>query len=494
MQLECLQIRKELKEIIKRRKFGKDIDSRSKSLCSQLFRLQDSLISLNWIREVLNGYRQLMISYSTSDSQALLRIIQNLEDQIISNLLSNLRIPQKIFNNLLQQSRNESSNQSIDIILPKFLSLIINQANKNNLLSFMDFWTNEMLNMFFIFQIPFNDFGKCVAKKALCPNPLEPDNTLQIDPRKIESFMQLFFGNIKNYKFYSKISRIYSEIFEPMSNRKWAQEIQITLTFLRLADQEPHTFELGQKFEATPVGLKTENCRGDGLIIFGRHPHSDIVFPTNEKLVDLVALIIYNSETNYYAVDCSTKKGAYCGIKIHLGIPLILTEYDLISLAKTVLFQIDKIGYENVDAYIADTSDIYEYKQPGFKVYPILRITCVEGPYANQKFIITTQTSETGVLKEDHIFGCDGTIADFFIPKKYNNKETGISARHLTLIFKNDTWSYLDIDSSNGTFLLMKNNEEYQSMRNSTNKALFNQNFRHAIILVSGYIFNLCLI
>ena len=93
--------------------------------------------------------------------------------------------------------------------------------------------------------------------------------------------MQLFFGNIKNYKFYSKISRIYSEIFE-------SQDIQITPTFLRLAYQGPQSFELGQKFEATPVGLKTENCRGDGLIIFGRHPHSDIVFSADDKFVDLV--------------------------------------------------------------------------------------------------------------------------------------------------------------------------------------------------------------
>ena len=94
MQSECFRIRKELKSILKRQRFRNDIDSRIKSLCSLLLRFQDSLINIDWVQDVFDLYRQLINSYLASDSQTLLSIIQNLEDNIISNLVINLKIPQ----------------------------------------------------------------------------------------------------------------------------------------------------------------------------------------------------------------------------------------------------------------------------------------------------------------------------------------------------------------------------------------------------------------
>ena len=159
MQSECFRIRKELKSILKRQRFRNDIDSRIKSLCSLLLRFQDSLINIDWVQDVFDLYRQLINSYLASDSQTLLSIIQNLEDNIISNLVINLKIPQRNFNQLLQQSRNESSNQSLVFILPKFLSLTINNpssyssiSNRNNLSTFIDFWTIKMEAILYLFK------------------------------------------------------------------------------------------------------------------------------------------------------------------------------------------------------------------------------------------------------------------------------------------------------------------------------------------------------
>ena len=308
--------------------------------------------------------------------------------------------------------------------------------------------------------------------------------------------MKLFFGNIKNYKFYSKISKIYSEIFSNMTKDKLLQKIKICPASLRKAYQGAHTFELGHEFIGEFLGLQTVNFRGDGLIIFGKHPHADIRFPEDEKFIDLVSLIIYNSGSNYYAVDCSTRKTAYCGIKMPQNMLVPSSKNDLISLAKTVLFKIDNIEFENIEINLPDMEETemeetYTYEQSDLKMDSSITMTCLEGPYVDNTFRITTKTREAGVFKEEHILGCggNGISPDLYIPLR-----TGVNRLHLTLVYQKLAWNYLDIASTNGTFLLMKNNEEYKAMKNSRPKPLFREGCNEVGVLVSGYTFFLRLL
>ena len=437
MESQIYEIQRDLKAILKGKRFGNEIDIRMRSLCSQLVRIKDCLIQTNYIGGVFDQYRDLIRNYYMVDNTTMLNLIQNLEDAVISNLITHLKIPATAVANLIRQSRSEPPNQSLDFILPKFLSLTINHNVNvtigNRKTTFLDFWTINMPNIFEAFQIPANDFIKCLARKILCRNATEPDNTLQIGLRLIDSFMQLFFGNIKNYKFYSKISKIYSEVFSNMPKDKWAQRIKIVPTSLRKAYQGAHTFELGHEFIGEFLGLQTVNFRGDGLIIFGKHPHADIRFPEDEKFIDLVSLIIYNSGSNYYAVDCSTRKTAYCGIKMPQNMLVPSSKNDLISLAKTVLFKIADIDFENIATNLSDSEQTYEYEQSDFKMISSITMTCLEGPYVDNTFRITTKTREAGVFKEEHILGSGGggVAPDLYIPR-----ESGVSRKHATLVFK----------------------------------------------------------
>ena len=242
MEGQCSEIERDLKTALKGKRFGNEIDVRMRSLCSQLVRIKDCLIQTNYIGGVFDQYRDLIRNYYMVDNTTMLNLIQNLEDAVIFNLIIHLRIPETTATSLIQQSRSQSSNQSLDFILTNVLSFCVSNV------TFLDFWNIYMPFIFEAFQIPANDFVKCLAWKILCPNSIEPDHTSQIDLRLIDSFMQLFFGNIKNYKFYSKISKIYSEVFSNMPKDKWVQRIKIIPVSLRKDYQGAHTFELGHQF------------------------------------------------------------------------------------------------------------------------------------------------------------------------------------------------------------------------------------------------------
>ena len=157
MELEIYEIQRDLKAILKEKKFSNDIDVRIRNICSQLIRIKDCLIHTYYIGGVCNQYRELIRNFYMVDNTTMLNLIQNLEDAVIFNLIIHLRIPETTATSLIQQSRSQSSNQSLDFILPNVLSFCVSNV------TFLDFWNIYMPFIFEAFQIPANDFVKCLA-------------------------------------------------------------------------------------------------------------------------------------------------------------------------------------------------------------------------------------------------------------------------------------------------------------------------------------------
>ena len=502
MEARCHDIKRQIKFIQKSEQFGNDIVLRLKSLCEQLIRVQDGLVSSQWIDSIFNDFDLLINTLFTRNDYLILAKILQVENSIMFYLIAHLRIPATVQNTILTKTRGKYTDQSIDNILPKFLSLLIQSTFENatiskakNKVAFVDFWEAKIPPYFEAFQIPQNNFAKCIAKKILCNDVIKADRKLLFNIKRIKNFMKLFFGNIINYKFYSKISKIYSRVFENMSQDKWNQKIEIIPTSIRLAYTGIQTIETGKKTQIDALGIMSENFRGDGLIIFGRHSHSDIVFPADESAVDLVSLILFNSNDSWYGIDCSTVKGFYCGIKIPLSIPINLSVNELFSLAKSQLFKVDNISYENVIRNIEEIGDnTYRYSQDDYINYSSITISCIEGCYPNNRFIFSTKTRNPKITKNEHVFGSggNGIGPDLYIPREIGplSIKTGISKEHMKLIYT-DCWSYYDGGSLNGTFLLMKDSDEYNHQLNSTCKNIFFDGINGTTILVSGYTFYL---
>ena len=466
------------------------MEMRITSLGLQLMRVQQGLITQEWIPRLFDQYDRLLHAIANLTTFEIIKVIQETENSLIEFLMMNFHLPGQVFSELLASARS-SLNQSVDAVLPRMIAnkyresqLIKGQTLNLSRTAFLDFWSS-IAEIFTAFQITPNHFVKCVAKKTLCINASQNDNECLVELSKLEDFMGLFFGSISNYKFYSKIAMIYSNVFERISRDRYNQRLSIALTSVRKDYTGPQTLELNKYIEIGPAGLLGPSNRGDGLVIFGRHSHADIVFPESEKYVDLVSLLLYNGGNNYYLVDCS-KRGC-CGLKIKNELDYLLRPGCLVNLAKNLIFNIEKIDFEQVDkAFAGDSTTTYAYEEEEKEIHSTITLHCLDGPYLDNKFRFSTRTRE-GPSKPTHMLGCGGggEAPDFFLPK-----ETGVSRRHCDLNFKNNEWHIYDSRSLNGTFQLLKTFDQYQSKRHSNAVPLFESEADGMrVILLSKYTF-----
>ena len=490
MDSRCIQLKAAMKEESKRHRFPPDTEMRISSLGSQLVRLQQGLITAAWIPLLFNQYTRLLQGISSLTTYEIVQLIQETEDLLIEFLVMDFRMPRQAFSQFLSSARN-SQGQSVDEVLPRFLATMYRQSQLFTgqtislpRIAFLDFWGN-ITDTFRVFQIEPNNFVKCVAKKVICTNASINDRECLVELTRLEEFMGLFFGGIKNYKFYSKISKIYSIYFEQFSMNRYEQRLGISLTSVRKEYTGPQTLGLNRPLEVGASGLMGNTNRGDGLVIFGRHPHADMVFPETEKYVDLVSLLLYNGNGNYYIVDCS-KRGC-CGFKLENQKNYLLKPGFLINLAKNLIYKIERIEFEEVAPTIlgGDSPVTFAYEEEEKEIHSTLTLQCLEGPYKDTPFRLTTRTRE-GPRKINYMLGCGGggEAPDLYIPK-----ETGVSKRHCELIFDNG-WHAYDRMSLNGTFLLFKTFDQYHAKSHSNSIPLFaSEAIQSIIIMISKYIF-----
>lgn len=495
MESKLLDLRARLKDEYKRTRFSKEINDRIRSLCSQIIRVQDSNTQHQWLTSLVRAYENLIRSFNTMTIGQLTEQIVKTEDEILSQILTNLTIPANHFMSFLRAAREESFSQSLDNILPKFLtiyvhSMVISNSSGNPQITFLDFIPN-ITRVFNNFSLSINNFTRAVAKKYLCGAKIQ-ESLCTIDLKNfkesLEIFFSKFFGNMKNYRFYVKINKIYSECLERINPNRMNQKVCIIPTSVRKEYNGNQKFEITREYIVEPMGMYSqESFRDDQMIIFGKHPDSDFVFPEDESFVDQVSLIMYNANNNLYLIDCS--KRSYCGIKIDLCTNTTFKEGSLINLAKTVLFKIDKIEYEQMTHHYNASEQTYEYGAEDMKMHSSILFTCLEGPYQGNNFKISTKVRNSETIKDNFMFGCGGggEAPDIFIPR-----ETGISRKHCEFRYDNENnWFLWDERSANGTFLLMKTFEELNRKIHSRAIQLFGNNTSDffAVILINRYTF-----
>ena len=196
-----------------------------------------------------------------------------------------------------------------------------------------------------------------------------------------------------------------------------AEKLKIIFTSKSHKCSENLFFDEGQSFEIHAGGIKDwDKYREDRLVIFGKHSHCDIRFPTNEKNISLVSLLVYNSKNNWHAVDCSLR--GYSAVKLKNNVKFDIFEGLMINIARKSLININKISYE-------PTSEL---------VHSTVSLSFVEGPYdSKNEYFITTKTEKRGEFKNLQMIGRGGRgrSPDIFIPEEFS-----ASRKHLYFKYK----------------------------------------------------------
>jgi hypothetical protein len=197
----------------------------------------------------------------------------------------------------------------------------------------------------------------------------------------------------------------------------------------------PHLRE--KEFVLTPNGLENSSrfC-SDRLIIFGKEANeeftTDITLP-NVGGIDSIFAFIFVNHFGYHLIDIS--KRASVKIKVSSADPSVLNKDNIVILAKLHAYLIEIS--DGVDFGGGQISSLIFKPAPGSKTTAGTqerRLTASD----NKKFVIGRDAT------------CDLVIS-----------HADISARHAEIWFElGRGWLIRDLDSSNGTYIKLKNNTQ----------------------------------
>ena len=131
MAAECIEVRKLLKQEYRRLNLGVEIEERLRGLGSQILRIQDTNFNAAYVKELIGEYKKPINGLTRLNLNDLRKLIFEVKNKTLSHILVNLRIPADSFMNLFNKVRETSSSQSLDVILPRFLTFNIMNAINN---------------------------------------------------------------------------------------------------------------------------------------------------------------------------------------------------------------------------------------------------------------------------------------------------------------------------------------------------------------------------
>lgn len=438
-----------------------------------------------WINKLLESLNKFIQNLANSNSSNIQVYLKEIENETLSCLVADLTIPAAFYNNIINQLVSpDGRDLKLSKQLPKFIAMYLRMKFNQVNVARGDF-EHDARVLFTSFQIPYNFYVVCLANKYF-------GSEFTYNLEHLENFLELFFGSFKNYKFYVKIAKCVEQVAPILANSHlFPAEYNITLTVPNKAyTGNQQKIVQDQTFNVKPPGISSHSYRGDQLVIFGRHKGADIQFPPDDRSIDYAAFILINTATNVLALDISKKQN--CGIKIDNGIPFTLSKEMLINLAKTQTFHIEEIKYEAAAAVNGESEATFHYDENEEQMNSIIIMECVEGIYNSNKFPFTTKTRDPNTKKLKHMFGCGGSgeAPDMFIPR-----ESGVSRKHIELIFNEETqcWEVCDISSTNGTYLYLKNITQFKNREYSRVYPIFTSlaQYSNRTILVGKYVFYL---
>lgn len=482
MNIRFQKIKQEFNDICKNRNIPGEMKNRIQCLNLQIVRIEKYPMHSEETDEMLRYCQELNNCLLEPDGVEIAKCIEDIENCVIGILGKDL-CTMNSFQGILLRSRAESVNQSLISIFPKFVCICLMKFFTANRTSFLDF-QGVFSKVLEKFQITDCEFIRKVIKFHLCDNFPQVASNPEVNLSRLMVLINQFCGTIKDYLFYVKISKIYGEVFENLY-QEYCYNKEIRLRFTRKNPNYNGETEINfdDYYDIGPTGLKNaEKYRGDRMVIIGNHPKADIVLPAEDKSVEPVMLLIFNSKKNYYIVDCAEK--APSSIKLVNFYPHKLREKMLLNLSGTILVAIQKIEFFQVDE-----NEEENYFEDQVEIHSTLHLNFINGPYKNEDIKVSTHEIGVQELKVDHILGRggDGISVDLFIPSGWIVSKCQLCFEYT----QTNVWEVKDDVSNNGSYVLMKNYSEH--IQNSESKPIRmfckrNGRISHATIYMAGYV------
>ena len=304
-----------------------------------------------------------------------------------------------------------------------------------------------------------NKFLKDYIAFHLCGH-LDENYFMPVDPLKIIDIGNIIFGDVRNFKIFKKACMIYQNFQSPQAKSitipDSPNEITIICTNIpKNREYYQDILKVGQKFILTPSGYQASN-RIDSLVLFGKHPLCDIRLPDDDQIDD-IAFAIYHNGNTFIMIDCSKK--SHLKRKIQPQEPLKVNEGMIIDIAYSSLMKVVKIEFYEDDVGQVSSKLVYEFLKGEL---------C--GAFGNKHRRFST-IKKDGTFKDTFLVGrgCFGVEPDLRL--------TGcVGSKHMEFEFRGQEWFLTDLLSKNGTYLLIKNHDQYSDKIPSYPSKLF-ENF-----------------
>ena len=498
METDCKALKRKLKSLVNQGIFDKGISMRMLSLANMVSRISDTMTKTIWMQDTLNDCQAFMdkIVQTTYFRIQINQDLSQIEEKVLSLLVAQLDIPPLDVQPLINEANSQLRNFcTLDSLLPKFLDLYLKKVIFKNDEIFKGDAEPQFQNLFKTFKIPFNEFAIKLAESIMCGR-----NQYNYSVGRLEDFLSLFFGSNENYKFYVKTARILEDIkcknILPVGS---PFRYTITLSSFNTNYKGNNRITMEEEvFECSGLAHNRDSCRNDGILLIGRHPNADIVFPPDDYSVELLSCIIINSNDGIYIVDASKAskplaplKYSYCSIKLNHQKKYKFLKGQLINLGKRFTFHVEDIKMEDDNIEPKNQGTVtFSYEFDEVPKNSNIKLKCIEGLYKDENYTITTKTRNPQELKLIHIFGTggNGIAPDFFFPSGY-----GVSRDHFRLEYDTNKnyWNIIDYKSTKGTYLLLKNYEQLTRRVHSGCIKLFKKNIcgERNIFTVGNYFF-----
>ena len=405
-----------------------------------------------------NNLIMLYQKFLTDLESGSIHSIQKNINELIKNAAYSLTLPLAPVLGYLQECIQNAQNYNI-IHLSKIIGYVVGCSLFESIKTQTNFntcWDLTLESTFVAFNLIHrgNKFLKDYLALQLCDH-INQDYFMQIAPLKIVEVGNTIFGDVRNFKFFKKACILYQNfqlpearsitISDPNNNLPDSpNEISIICSHISKArESNQDILKVGQKFVVNPSGYQNSK-RIDHMVLFGKHPLCDIRLPDDDQLDD-IAFAIYHNNNTFIIIDCSKK--AHLKRKIQPSLPLKVREGMIIDIAYSSLMKIAKIQFGMNEETGDVTSEVhYEFlKGELFGAF-------------GEKIRRFSNVRRNGEIKNTFLVGKGA----YGVEPDLRLSEGGcVSGKHMEFEFKRQEWFLTDLESKNGTFILMKNHDQY---------------------------------
>lgn len=426
------------------------------------FRVIDTLLLIKY-SSLSEQSKEEAFSYYTQIIECLvesraIKLLESLLEQIQKLIIRCLVTPLNVLEEEFEQIYSESLAKTKDTpdkysLISVTIYFIIRPQQP---LLFSDFWNDSAKDLFRIcFSIQDNEYMRNYSKLILCGLEFyQDDSSAFIDNEKIFVLLEIIFHKSKNFKYFLKASKIYLLMKnQPIIEDQDLSNANVKLKILKAPN---NSFELiGKEFKIclnkniNQQGAKEEHkdsqIHTSNFFTIGTHKLANIRLDPTNYPIDHICFAIFFNGRNFLMVDCA--KYNFTQIKMKPFKPHITKKGTMLNLANKGILHV--IDFKITDNHKRDRFEIelkYEYLTGPFSQVPL---------GSREKVVNTYKKNEDS---DKLIFGRGGK--GFHIDVFADLVEC-TSKQHMCFYLNEDEDLCVnDMDTKNGTFLLMKDHQQ----------------------------------